>query len=111
MKIKTQEYDELTVVELQGEMTSDFTEMLRNTLENVVSKRKPGIILDMSQVAFVDSKGLELLLWARDYSNENSCAFKVAGLTENCEKILEITGLYKEFDKYAELSQAVRSMA
>ena len=111
MKIKTQEYDDLTVIELHGEMTADFVEMLKTTVENIVSRRKPGVIIDMSQTGFIDSKGLEFLLWARDYCNEGSCAFKLAGLNENCAKILEITQLQKEFDKYAELNAAVRSMA
>ncbi|MCK5226440.1 MAG: STAS domain-containing protein [Planctomycetes bacterium] len=109
MKIKTQDYDDVTVVELQGELDSEFAEMFQNTVMNVVSANKRGIVLDMSEVGFIDSEGLEKMLWLRDYCNENNCEIRLAGLDENCEKILEITQLEKEFDNYAELTQAVKS--
>lgn len=111
MKIRTQDYDDLTVIELQGELTADFADMLRTTVENTMIKCKPGLVFDMSQVGFIDSKGLEQLLWIRDYCDEHSCAFKLAGLNEHCAKILEITQLQKEFDRYGELTEAVKSFA
>ncbi|MCK5473657.1 MAG: STAS domain-containing protein [Planctomycetes bacterium] len=109
MKIKTQDYNDVTVVELQGELDSEFAEMFQNTVMNVISADKRGIVLDMSEVSFIDSEGLEKMLWLRDYCNENNCEIRLAGLDENCEKILEITQLEKEFDNYAELTQAVKS--
>jgi len=50
-------------------------------------------------------------LWARDYCTENGCEFRLAGLDENCSKILEITRLEKEFEHYPELAAAVKSFA
>ena len=111
MKLKSQDYNDLTVVELQGEMTADFIEMLQNKMNEIVANKKLGIVLDMNNVVFIDSKGLEYLLRLRDYCNESSCALKLAGLNENCSKILEITRLEKEFDRYGELEEAVKSLA
>ena len=65
----------------------------------------------MSCVGFIDSEGLENLLWARDYCNENNCQLHLAGLDESCAKILEITRLDKQFHCYAELAEAVNSFA
>ena len=111
MRIRKQDYNNVTVVELQGELDGDFTELLRNTITDIIAADKTGIVLDMSAVGFIDSQGLEQLLWARDYCHENKCGFRLAGLDENCDKILEITRLEKEFDCYAELSKAVKSFA
>lgn len=111
MKLKTQDYNDLTVVELQGELAADLVDMMKNTMRDLVAKKKLGIVLDLSNVSFIDSKGLECLLWLRDYCRENSCALKLAALNENCGKILEITRLEKEFDSYSELTQAVKSLA
>lgn len=111
MRLKTQDYNDLTVVELQGELTTDFVEMLKHTASDLVAKKKLGIVFDFSNIAFIDSKGFETLLWLRDYCNENSCALKLAALNENCVKIFEITRLAKEFDRYGELSDAVKSLA
>jgi len=111
MRIRKQDYNDVTVVELQGELDGDFAEMLQNTITDIVTTNKTGIVLDMSSLGFIDSQGLEGLLWARDYCNENKRGMRLAGLDENCAKILEITRLENEFDRYAELSEAVKSFA
>ncbi len=109
MKIKTQDYNDVTVVELQGELDGEATTQLRNTITDIVSMRRTGIVLHMSGVGFIDSEGLGLLLWVKDYCNEHDRQLRIAGLDENCVKILEITRLAGEFDRYAELSEAVKS--
>jgi len=111
MRLRTQDYNNVTVVELQGDLDDDFVETLKNTITNVITANKTGLVLDMSKVAFIDSRGLEELLWARDYCNENKRGMRLAGLDENCSKILEVTRLENEFDCYAELSEAVKSFA
>jgi len=111
MKIKAQDYNDVTVVELQGEFDGDSTELFKNTITDIIAKHKAGIVLDMSGVGFVDSQGLEQLLWSRDYCNENKSELKLAGLDESFVRILEITRLESEFDRYAELAEAVKSFA
>jgi anti-anti-sigma factor len=111
MRIKMQNYNDVTVIELQGELDGDFSELLRNTITDIIAEHKAGVVLDMSGVGFIDSQGLEHLLWSRDYCNENKCELRLAGLDENCTKILEITGLENEFDYYTELAEAVKSFA
>ena len=111
MKIQTQDYDEITVIDLQGDLDSEVTEMFQNNITQVMTKCRTGIVLDMNNVGFIDSEGLERLLWLRDYCIENNCQLRLAGLDENCEKILEITQLADEFDRYKELSGAVKSFA
>ncbi len=109
MRIRTQDYSNVTVIELQGELDADSAELLKNNITDIIAKHKTGIVLDMSCVGFIDSRGLEQLLWARDYCNENKRGMRLAGLDENCAKILEITRLENEFDCYDELSKAVKS--
>jgi anti-sigma B factor antagonist len=111
MKIKTQDYNDVTVVELQGELDSDDAELLKKTIEDVVSQNKINIVLDMSGVGFIDSRGLSILLWVRDYCIQNRRELRLAGLDENCTRILEITRLDSEFDRYTELAEAVKSFA
>src|SRR4030043_1581449 len=106
MKVKIQDYNDVTVVELQGELDGDVAELFQNTITNIIAKHKTFIVLDMRGVGFIDSQGLEQLLWARDYCNENKCELRLAGLDEHCRKILEITQLESKFDHYPELAKA-----
>ncbi|HUV67217.1 MAG TPA: STAS domain-containing protein [Sedimentisphaerales bacterium] len=111
MKVKVQDYNDVTVVEFQGELDGDVAELFQSTITDIVTKRKTGVVLDMSGVVFIDSSGLELLLWSRDYCNQNKREMRLAGLDENCLRIMEITRLKNEFDHYAELAEAVKSFA
>jgi anti-anti-sigma factor len=111
MKIKTQNYNDVAVVELQGELDSETIELFQNTITGIIATHKVGIVLDMSDVGFIDSAGLEQLLSVRDYCNENDCQLRLAGLDETLTKILEVTRLENEFECYAELAEAVKSFA
>jgi anti-sigma B factor antagonist len=111
MKVKIQEYNDVIVAELQGELDGDFADLFQSAITNIIAKNKMCIVLDMSGVGFIDSQGLELLLWVRDYCNENKRELRLAGLDENCMRILEITQLEHEFDHYSELAKAVKSFA
>ena len=111
MKIKTQNFNEKAVVELKGEFTQEFIKALQEATTTVITEGAIGIILDMTEVRFIDSAGLEHLLWLRDYCNENKRQFKIVGLDESCTKIFEITRLLPQFDIYGEIDEAVKSFA
>ena len=111
MRINTQNYNDVTVIELQGEVDVDVSDLLKETVTSTVASHRMRIVLDMTNVSFVDSQGLELLLWVRQYCRQKKAQLSLAGLDENLEKILEITGLQNEFDRHAELAEAVRSFA
>ena len=111
MRINTQNYNNVTVIELEGEIDGDLAELLKDTVAETLSQQRTGIVLNMNDVSFIDGQGLELLLWVRDYCRENRTQLRLAGLDENCEKILEITQLRNEFDRHSELAEAVKSFA
>ncbi len=110
VKIETQDYNDVTVVSLQGEFSAESNKAFQDLITSVVASGAVGIVLDMSEVVFIDSPSLEQLLWLCDYCQENTRRLKIAGLDEYCAKILEITRLASKFDIYEELSQAVKSV-
>ena len=111
MKINTQDYNNVTVVELQGEFVTEIIESFRDTVNKLIALQKDGIVVDMRDITFIDSSGLEQLLWVRDYCYEMKCQLKLANLGEDCSTILRITQLENEFDRYSELAEAVKSFA
>jgi len=111
MKINTQNYNDVTVIELQGELDADIAEPLKDAVGETVAAGRKRIVMDMSNISGIDSQGLELLLWIRQSCRQSRTQLKLAGLDETLEKILEITGLQTEFDRHAELAEAVKSFA
>ncbi len=111
MKVQTQNYNDVTVIELQGEIDADIADALKDAVAGTAAVGRKRLVIDMSNVSAVDGQGLELLLWGREYCRGNHVQLRLAGLDETLEKILEITGLLSEFDCHAELAEAVRSFA
>ncbi len=109
MKIKQQDYNDVTVAELHGEFVDEYCKLFQDTMTELIGRQRTGIVLDMRKIAIIDSKGLEQLLWLRDYCHENRSQLKIAGLEDNIKKILEITRLDSKLDQYQELSEAVKS--
>jgi len=111
MRIKKQEHSDIMLLELQGDLDIDSVDQFQRIIQESVSNDKKGIVLDMSHVVFIDSRGLGEILWANDYCNDNDCQLKLAGFDENCRKILEITRLKDKLEIYDECGGAVKSYA
>lgn len=111
MRINTQDYHDVTVVEIQGEIDGDVAEMLSDTITETIADGRTRIVIDMSNVGSIDGQGLEMLLWVRDYCRQHRAQLRLAGLDETRGKILEVTRLQFEFDQHAELAEAVKSFA
>jgi len=109
MKIKIQSYNDVIVVELQGELVTEYVQQFKDAISETMSADPGGIVLDMSKVGFIDSVGLEELLSLREECNDKSCQLKLAGLDENCRKIFVVTRLQNQLDTYEELAEAVKS--
>lgn len=111
MKIESQKYNDVIVLQLQGDFTGETLKSLEDEISNAFAAMVSGIVLDMAKVVFIDSLALEYIVDLTEYCRENTRQLKISGLDENCEKILEITQLLPRFDTYKELSEAVKSFA
>ena len=109
MKIETQQYNDIVVVQLQGEFTAEAVKSFEDIVSGVFAMQISGIVLDMSKVVQLDSRALEQLLTLNDICRDRLRQLKLAGLDETCEKILEVTRLLPQFDTYSELTEAVKS--
>lgn len=111
MKTTVQDCEDIVVVKLDGELTTESCETLRDTVSDVLAQNHKALVLELSGVPFIDSVGLELLLWIRDYCRLSVVQFRLAGLTEPCKTILDMTRLLSEFTHANEVAQAVKSLA
>ena len=109
MRIKVQNFNDVAVAELQGDLAGEVSESLEDTASKAIAEDLKGIVIDMSHVGFIDSLCLEQLLHLREHCCRNNCQLKIAGLNETCEKIFHLTRLEKQLDIYEELAEAVKS--
>jgi len=76
---------------------------------NEISSTVRGLVLDIKAVPFIDSAGLEYLLDLRDRISAESGTLKLVNIDENVSKILEITQLDIAFERFDDLSQAIKT--
>ena len=66
------------------------------------------IILDLSEVPFVDSVGLEMMLDLDRGCRDRGGRLKLVGLSDNCTDILRLTDLTSRFEILPTVEQALR---
>jgi len=109
MRVAINKEGAVTLVRPTGPLISgELDEMDQQLLElfNHWTKR---LIVNMSQVAFMDSAGLELLACHQRQFDSHGLVIKLCSLTETTQKILTLTRLLRRFDTYPDTSTAIRS--
>ena len=111
MNVKCDDYGHVCVLEIQGDFTGDAVLNVRKVVqERIDSRRIVEFVVDFGKCGFVDSEGLETLLWIKRTSEEMFGRVKLAQLDEHCRKILEMTRLDHRFECCADLAQAMKNM-
>ena len=110
MKLSYEDYDQLTVLTVRGEFTTEAVDEFRKVATDRMAKQARDFVLEVSGMEFIDSKGLESLLWLQEQCGEKLGQVRLAAPTENVTKILEITRLAARFDRHPDVDSAVKSL-
>src|SRR5687767_7236005 len=114
MGVRFDQYNTVGVVALDGDLRGeDAAEDLRaavgDALDGTVA-RVSALVIDFTAVRFVDSGGLEALLWSRGRLGDDVGAVGLAGLDANCRTIVEMTRLDDRFEIHEDVQAALRAM-
>jgi anti-anti-sigma factor len=111
MGIKCEQYSQVCVVAVEGDFTGESAQLLRESTEEQIDQRQiVDFVIDFEKSGFIDSEGLETLLWTKRRAEDLFGQLKLVGLDENCQKILEITRLAQRFESHPNLESALKTM-
>jgi anti-anti-sigma factor len=110
MNVKCEDYDHVSVVAVSGEFNTDATETFRSQIQQRLEKKVRFFVIDLQQTTFIDSKGLESLLWVQEQCDEQLGTVRLCNPDESCKKILQVTRLDSRFDVFADVAEAVKTM-
>jgi anti-anti-sigma factor len=111
MTIKSEDYGNVCVMTLGGDFVSETTKELKAAAEQRIEQsRQADFVVDFEKVDFIDSEGLETLLWLKRRCEDLFGQIKLINLDDNCRKILEITRLEHRFECHADLAGALKTM-
>jgi anti-sigma B factor antagonist len=110
MKIKTTEKYGAAVIELKGNvMGGDDTKDFNDLLHKLVEENKLNIIVDLSDVKFMNSSGLGMLIGGLTTMKKSNGSLKLARVGDKIESLLIITKLITIFESYDTVEEAVGS--
>ena len=109
MQVMMSHEGSVTVVRPIGAMIAAELDELDSQLQQLARTWVKRIAINLSEVPFVDSAGLELLYRFRRQLNEHGLNVKLCGLNPMTQKIFEITRLSRKFEIFADTATAVRS--
>jgi anti-sigma B factor antagonist len=79
-----------------GRITSDTSSLLQGTVRKVIPEKK-NIVLDLSNVAYVDSSGLGAIVSLWVSAQRAGCELKLISLSQRVKELLHLTSLDKVF--------------
>lgn len=110
MNTKCEDYDHVSVLTITGEFTVDATDAFRKQIEERLERKVRFFVIDLQQTTYMDSKGLEALIWVQEQCDERLGTVRLCNPDETCRKILQVTRLDGRFDVFADVTEAVKTM-
>lgn len=109
MKVNIRERGPATILDIDGQITFETTPSLRESLLKAL-KRKATVLVNLSQVAYMDSSGIATLVEGLKAAQSSKASFGLFGLTKNTRNVLELVRLDKVFKIFESEDEAVQKL-
>ena len=101
----------IPVIHLEGEIDLEWSPDLRKLLQSKSKEKCPALILDFSQVSYIDSSGLATIVeYVRD-AGAYKGRIALADLQDTVRTIFEMVRLNEIIPHYATLDKAVAAVS
>ena len=110
--VNTRQISGVAVVDVSGRITlGEGSAAVRDVLRDLIGKGEKKILLNLSEVSYIDSSGIgELVAGYTTLANQGG-TLKLVGLTKRVKDLLQITKLYTVFDVHEDEAHAISSFA
>ena len=110
MKISIWRLDKTTIFDLSGEINFvNSPEVRESVLREIREAHTPRLVLNLSQVRYIDSSGIASLIEGLKASRDLGSRFILIGLSTSAREVLQLTRLLKVFEIYENEEQALAS--
>lgn len=109
MRVAINREGAVTILRPTGPVIAGELEEMDQQLLQLFNRWTKRLVVNMSEVAFMDSAGLELLVRHHRQYNSHGLILKLCSLSETAQKTLFLTRLLRRFDTYPDTTTAIRS--
>ena len=97
-----------TVITLKEAINHQNCKELEASVLGAIGNNHLAVILECTEVSYLDSAALEMLLRLQDSVKERGSLVKLAGLNELCRDIMIVTRLINQFTVYSSVQEAIK---
>jgi anti-sigma B factor antagonist len=106
------ETDGVTVLEIEGRIVlGEESNSFREKVKSLLAAGKKKIVLNLSNVSYIDSAGLGTLVATFHSARSQGAILKLANLGSKFKEVLQVTKLMTVFDTYDNEGLAVKSFS
>jgi anti-sigma B factor antagonist len=99
LKIAKRTVDGIVALECSGRIVfGEESSLLRETVKKVLAEGVKRIVLNLSEISYIDSGGLGTLVALYTSAQSSGAMIKLAGLTKRVVDLLQVTKLLTVFD-------------
>jgi anti-anti-sigma factor len=109
MKVDVEIRGSVTVVIPNGALVDTEIDDVRRALTSGQQEAAPRVVMDMTEVAYVDGAAIEFLLEFAASAPSRNMQPRIAGLTETVREALDLTDTLSRFYRFDSVESAVRS--
>lgn len=110
VRLTSRQVGDVTVIDAAGRITlGEGASQFRDTIRDLIAKGQKKILLNLSEVSYIDSSGIGELVSGFTTVTNSGGQLKLVGLSKRIKDLLQITKLYTVFDVYEDEAEAVRS--
>ncbi len=110
MKIDTRTVGDVSILDCSGKITlGEGTMAIRNAVREVLKNGGKKIVLNLSEVNYIDSSGIGELVSTYTTVTNQSGQLKLLNLTKKIQELLQITKLLTVFSVYDSEQKAIAS--
>lgn len=110
MEMISKYIDGVTVLQLRGSFDTYTAPIVENFFQKIDTDPIPRVIINLTNVNFIDSRGLATLIIALKRCCQQQGDLALCGLRESISTIFELTNLDKVFNIYVTEKEAVTHM-
>jgi anti-sigma B factor antagonist len=108
VQISARSHDNVTIFDLSGDIDfANSRELRQSVLQEIQKSRTARIVLNLSQVRYIDSSGVATLVEGLKASRDLGSRFILFGLSTSAQEVLQLSRLIKVFEIYDNEQQAL----
>jgi anti-anti-sigma factor len=110
MHLEVRQTGEVVILDLKGKLTAGFgDQLLREAIDELLAESKRHIVINLSEVAFLDSAGLGELVAGLRTARRFGAELKLLKVTGRVYSTMDMARLLPTFEIYDDEAEAIRS--